>query len=232
MVLFFAIIYLRYRKFPIHAYAGYLVLIVVMIRLVWGFVGPRAARFSTFLFTPAEVLRYSIDAFRGHASYYSSHNPMGAWMVFMLLLMMFTNGVLGLLLYSAGQQLGPFGAGIPTDWEDLLLLLHKVLGHLTAACVALHIFGVLWAARAHHENYVAAMFTGFKRVPRKADPHELEGYPIYPETVIPRPLVKLERWFNYRHPTLSSLLLVAVVLLVVLELTEAVTNFNKYLPSF
>jgi cytochrome b len=232
MVLFFAIIYLRYRKFPIHAYAGYLILIATFLRLLWGFVGPRAARFTTFLYSPREVVRYALDALRGHAAYYTSHNPMGAWMVFVLLGMMLANGTLGVMLYSAGQQLGPLGASVPENWDETLTLLHKVLGHLTAACVAMHITGVLWAARAHRENYIAAMFTGFKRVPRKADKSEIEGYTLYPEAIIPRPFVKVERWFNYRHPALGSLLIVLAVILVILELTEAAVALNKHLPAY
>lgn len=232
LVLFFAIIYLRYRKFPIHAYAGELVLVLVTIRLVWGFVGPRAARFKTFLFSPAQVFRYTMDALRGHAAYFSSHNPMGAWMVFILLLMMFVNGILGLMLYSSGQQLGPLGDLVPADWEDQLILLHKVLGHITAACVALHITGVIWAARLHHENYVTAMFTGYKRVPRQADKAELEGYSVHSEQIIPPRFAKLERWLNYRHPALGSILLVGAVTLVVIELVEAFVNLNKYMPSY
>ncbi len=232
LVLFFAIIYLRYRKFPLHAYAGMIVLGLVTVRLVWGFVGPRAARFKTFLFTPAQVFRYALDALRGHAAYFSSHNPLGAWMVFILLLMMFANGILGLMLYSAGQQLGPLGDLVPSDWEDQLILYHKVLGHITAASVALHISGVVWAARAHHFNFVTAMITGYKRVPRKADEHELEGYSQYSDRIIPPRFAKVERWFNRQHPALGSILLVGAVALVVLELVEAFVNLNKYLPTY
>lgn len=232
MVLFFAIIYLRYRKFPIHAYAGYLMLLLVVFRIAWGMIGTKAAKFSTFWFTPAQVFDYSRQAIRGHAGYYASHNPMGSWMVYTLLAMMLVNGILGLLLYSSGQQLGPFGALVPEDWEDLLKGLHKGLGHITAACVALHIAGVLWAARAHRENYVLAMITGHKRVPRQAPKEEIADYPIYAEENIDPRLRPVEQWFNYRHPFGSSLLLVVAVTLVILELTEALTNINKYLIAY
>lgn len=232
MVLFFAIIYLRYRKFPIHAYAGYLMLVLVAFRILWGIVGSKAAKFSTFWFSPAQVISYSRQALHGHAGYYASHNPMGSWMVYTLLSMMLINGILGLMLYSSGQQLGPFGALVPEDWEDLLKGLHMGLGHITAAFVALHIVGVLWAARVHRENYVLAMLTGHKRVPRRVKPDEIAEYPVFGDEKIAAPLRPLERWFNYRHPFVGSLLLVLAVVLVVLELTEAAVNINKYLIAY
>ena len=232
MVIFFAIIYLRYRKFPLHAYAGYLMLLIVVVRIAWGVFGTKAALFRSFLFSPREMFQYARDAARGHASYYVSHNPMGSWMVYTLLTMMLVNGILGLLLYSSGQQLGPLGAMVPEDWEDLLKGLHKGLGHITAAFVALHIAGVLWAARAHRENYVLAMITGHKRVPRQVQQDEIAEYPVFGEEKVAPQLRPVERWFNYRRPFVGSLLLVIAVTLVVLELTEAAVNINKYLIAF
>lgn len=233
LVFFFAIIYLRYRKFPIHAYAGYLMMILIIARAIWGFIGSKAARFSEFFYTPGEVLAYMRSAKGGHAKYFTSHNPMGAIMVYVLLTGMFINGCMGLMLYSAGQELGPLGNMVPEDWEDLLKGLHKTFGHFLAACVAMHICGVVWAARAHRENYIGAMFTGFKRVPRHAHAQETEGYPSFHENeVVPAPLLSVERWFNYRRPALGSFILVVAVILVVLELVEAVVNINKYLLAY
>ncbi len=232
MVIFFAIIYLRYRKFPIHAYAGYLMLLLVSLRIVWGMLGSRAARFTSFWFTPTEVMDYTRRALHGHAGYYVSHNPMGSWMVYALLGMMLINGVLGLMLYSSGQELGPLGDMISADWEDQLKGLHKTLGHVTAALVAMHIAGVLWAARAHRENYVLAMITGRKRVPRNVQEQHIEGYKQCSEDSIPNKLRGAERWFNYRHPFMGSLLLVTAVILIALEITEAAVNLNKHLLSY
>lgn len=232
MVLFFAVIYLRYRKFPIHAYAGYLMVILVFLRLAWGIIGSKAARFSSFWYTPSQVLDYTRQAIHGHAGYFVSHNPMGSWMVYALLGMMLINGTLGIMLYSSGQQLGPLGDLVPYEWEDYMLGPHKVLGHITAAFVAMHIAGVLWAARAHRENYVLAMITGHKRVPREVKQEDIAEYKAYGEEKIKPQLRGMEQWFNYRHPFFGSILLVVAVLLVMLELTEAMVNINKYLPSY
>lgn len=233
LVIFFSVIYFRYNKFPLHAYAGELIMILVMLRLVWGFIGSKGAKFTSFWYTPSQVLAYTRDAVKGHAGYYASHNPMGSWMVYTLLSLMLVNGILGLMLYSSGQQLGPLGDMVPDTWEDTLLGLHKALGHFTAACVAMHIGGVLWAARQHRENYVLAMLTGHKRVPRKMDETQIAGYAVYSEEAKINPALRTaERWFNYRHPFMSSVLIVGIVLLVVYQITEVLANINKHLLAF
>jgi cytochrome b len=230
MVIFFAIIYLRYRKFPLHAYAGYIMLAIVVVRIAWGVVGTKAARFRSFLFSPREMFNYALQAVRGHAGYYISHNPMGSWMVYFLLAIMLVNGTLGLMLYSSGQELGPLGANVPYAWEDTLLVLHKSLGHTAAAFIMLHIIGVVWAAKAHRENYVLAMLTGYKRVPRSLDRLQTDGYATAPENVIPERLRPMERWLSYQRPFVGSLLLIIAVVLVVQELIFVAEAINAYLP--
>jgi hypothetical protein len=76
------------------------------------------------------------------------------------------------------------------------------------------------------------MFTGFKRVPRNVDKSTTEGYQHFAEEVIPPKLLSVERWFNYRHPALGSILLVVAVVLVVLEITQILTHLNKYMMAY
>jgi cytochrome b len=232
LVALFAILYFKSGKFPLHAYAGLAIMGIVVIRIVWGFVGGRAARFSSFLFSPAAAFRYFRQALGGHAPYHASHNPMGAWMVYLLLLLLLVNGVLGMMYYSTSQQLGPLGDSVPVEWDEMLEKIHFVLGHATAGLVLLHMLGVVWAARAHRENYVTAMFTGFKRVPRNAERSALDGYSIHSEAVVPRPLAATERWFNTRRPAIGSLLIVLAVVLAVFALSQVAILFNDDLPVF
>jgi cytochrome b len=229
LVLCFLTAYVRYRKFPIHTYAGYIMFLVLLVRIVWGFVGSRAARFKNFLYSPRTLFAYTKGALHGHADYYVSHNPMGAYMVFLLMALMLVNCFLGLLLYSATEQLGPFGAAVPDTWDTTLKFAHHTLANIAAACVLAHIFGVLWAARLHRENYAVAMLTGCKRVPRNAQNPVIDGYPEYPESRIPKFMLPIERWFNFRHPFVGSIIATAIICLVVYGLMNFLVRFNSQL---
>lgn len=226
LVLSFIVLYVRYKKFPLHTYAGYLMLILITIRVIWGFIGSRAARFRTFLYDPHEMWLYLRLAFKGHAPYYFSHNPMGAAMVFFLLSALFINGVLGLLLYSSSQQLGPMRAMVPDTWEDHLYLIHEWLGHFVALAVIIHILGVIWAGWLHRENYVMAMLTGYRRMPRSAAAilSDAEKKSKVPEYIRTNPLYV---WLNYRFPVLGSMLLAACILFVFVQIMDYLVHLNR-----
>lgn len=232
LALAFATIYLEYKKFPLHPYAGYLICILISARVIWGFTSKGAAHFSAFWFHPSEMLAYFRDAKSGKATYYYSHNPMGAAMVFALLATLFVTCLLGLLAYSSSQQLGPFGAAIPDIWEDRLILAHRLCGHMLAILVIGHLSGVVWAAWLHRENYVLAMLTGLRRIPR--------AIPLPPGAKHPEKtryaqgvLRDLLKWLNFEHPFLGTLLLFALIVgLVFLPVIHYLVGINKFLPAY
>jgi len=90
-----------------HIWAGYLVLARVVFRLVWGFVGPRYARWADFVKEPGEItacLR-AIASFR--AERHLGHNPAGGAMVVALLLALVATGLSGLAVYGVQELSGP-----------------------------------------------------------------------------------------------------------------------------
>ena len=163
----------------IHVWAGYVALAIVLLRIVWGFVGPPHARFRDFLYAPSDAWRYLLDLLRGRAKRHLGHSPAGAIMVYALLFGVAATTASGLVVYAYDKHAGPL-AGIvahPTGpvgkpvgdasgedaaeefWEEV----HEAFANLTLALVALHVGGVLFASLSHRENLVRAMFTGTKR---------------------------------------------------------------------
>lgn len=95
----------------IHVIAGYTAAAVVVIRIAWGFVGSRHARFSSFVRGPDAVLGYLRGLFTGGAKRHVGHNPAGAAMILALLLGVGGTAISGMALLAAEEGKGPL-AGI------------------------------------------------------------------------------------------------------------------------
>lgn len=135
-----------------HVLAGYAVVVLIGFRIVWGFVGPRRARFADFLFRPATVLSFLFDSLKMRAKRHLGHNPAGGAMVIALLALLGVISVSGIMMRT--------DAFWGVEWvEDL----HEVAANLSLLLVALHLGGVALASLEHGENLVRAMITGRKR---------------------------------------------------------------------
>ncbi|MHB1140383.1 MAG: cytochrome b/b6 domain-containing protein [Sulfuricaulis sp.] len=170
----------------LHELTGYAVIGLVLVRIVWGFIGTRYARFSDFVHRPSTVLAYAREMLIAKPRHYLGHNPLGGMMILALLVSLLAAGATGLALQGAEQGTGPFASlssgttvtmpgiiatAVADDddegdesseeiWEEL----HEFFANLTLLLVALHIAGVIIGSLVHRENLVRAMFTGRKRV--------------------------------------------------------------------
>lgn len=135
-----------------HEVTGYAALAIVALRLLWGLVGSRHARFDDFLRGPRATWRYTRRMLRRAEPSHVGHNPLGGWMIVALLL---TVGLVSLSgwLYTTDRFWG-------IAWVETL---HSRLTDVLLVLVALHVAGVLYASRRHRENLVAAMIHGRKR---------------------------------------------------------------------
>jgi cytochrome b len=151
----------------VHVWAGYVVGIVLLVRIAWGLIGTQHARFGDFLYSPRESLTYLFDTLKGRAKRYLGHSPTGAPMVFALLISLALTTGSGLLVYAYDKHAGPLAGMVAADvsesvedfWEET----HEVLANLTLLLVVLHIAGVGLASFSHKENLIRAMVTGKKR---------------------------------------------------------------------
>lgn len=150
----------------VHIWAGYTIFGLILVRLVWGLVGPRHARWSDFVREPGEIMAYLKDAVRSRAPRYLGHNPAGGAMVVALLVSLTVTGLSGLAVYGAQELSGPLApvfSGLSEGWAHVLEDIHEVLANLTLLLVLLHLAGVAFASLMHRENLVRAMINGLKR---------------------------------------------------------------------
>ncbi|HID47999.1 MAG TPA: cytochrome B [Chromatiales bacterium] len=149
----------------LHVWAGYTVLGLVLVRLVWGLIGTRYARFSSFLYRPAEVKGFLRDTLHGRARRYLGHNPAGGAMIILMLVVLILTGLSGLVIYGIEEGAGPLAmlAGSAEWIEEVAEESHEFLANFMLLLVIVHVIGVLVESLLHHENLARSMITGRKR---------------------------------------------------------------------
>jgi cytochrome b len=181
VVTFFVAYFTEDDLLTLHVWAGYVLGVFVVMRIAWGFVGPKHARFTDFVCGPIKVWTYLVDLVAFRAKRYLGHSPAGGAMALALLIGLLAVVWTGLELYAVEENAGPLASISPTTaapgllvlvseddnedeereefWEEL----HEWLSNLVFVLVILHIAGVLLASIVHGENLSRAMVTGLKR---------------------------------------------------------------------
>jgi cytochrome b len=100
----------------LHDWLGYTAATLVTLRLIWGFVGPQEARFSSFVCGPRVVLQYFLDLIRLSSKRYLGHSPAGGAMVIALLFMVGVTTITGMANLAVERGQGPL-AGLVTQTQ-------------------------------------------------------------------------------------------------------------------
>jgi cytochrome b len=137
----------------VHIAAGYGIAALLALRLVWGVIGPRNARFASFVRSPREVFVYMRDVGNLKATRYLGHNPAGGAMIVALLAALMATAVTGYTMTTDAY----WGA----KWVEKL---HEALAYGTLTLAGLHLLGVAASSILHRENLVKAMWSGRKRL--------------------------------------------------------------------
>jgi len=174
----------------LHNNVGYLIAITVILRLVWGFIGPKHARFTDFVRGPGAAIGYIKDEMGGSAKRFIGHNPAGGLMALALLASLGATTFTGMAMLAQEGE-GPLASVMGPTAQVAVVSpaladedeheehrehggghgeageqweeIHEFFANLTLALMALHIMGVIASSLAHRENLVRAMVHGRKR---------------------------------------------------------------------
>ena len=136
----------------LHVLVGTTIAALVALRVIWGFVGTRYARFSDFVRPPSQVVGFVLQSLSMRAPRVLGHNPAGGAMIVVLLAMIGVVSATGWLLTVDGLH------GL-----EGIEAIHEASAYLLMALVLVHVAGVVLTSFEHGENLVRAMWTGRKR---------------------------------------------------------------------
>lgn len=135
-----------------HEWTGYTASALVLLRLVWGFVGGRHARFANFFPTPQRLGRHLQALRRGEQPHYDGHNPLGALMMLALMVLVLSLGLTGWLQTTDAY------------WgEEWLMELHEWLANGLLLAAGLHAAAAIVMGRLERTRLIRAMITGHKQ---------------------------------------------------------------------
>lgn len=132
--------------FQLHMLFGLIAAFMVILRLLWGIVGSRYARFGAFLFGPKALFHYLRAALRGTSERHVGHNPGSAYAIYAMLLLTIGLGATGILMPSREA------------FEEV----HEIMAYLMLSVIAAHILGLVWHTVQQRENIALSMIDGRK----------------------------------------------------------------------
>lgn len=134
---------------PWHEWAGYAIGVLVLMRIVWGFIGSQHARFSSFFPTPARIRKHMADMKNRQFDHHEGHNPLGGAMVLLLLFM------LVVITLSGWMQTWDMFWG--EEWVEEL---HEISANVTMFLVLIHVCAVFIMTKVTGIPLLRTMLTG------------------------------------------------------------------------
>jgi cytochrome b len=144
-----------------HMWNGYAILTLLVWRLMWGVVGGTTARF-TFVRSPLAAARYGYDLVRGRPRHFLGHNPLGAFMVVTLMVLVAAQGVTGLFSTDDIIVEGPMVQHASSWWVRRLSAFHHQAYWWLMGFVAVHVLANIAYGVFRRDNLIGAMITGRK----------------------------------------------------------------------
>lgn len=134
--------------FPYHALLGLGLVFIVALRIVWGAIGSRWARFGALDLRLSSLFRYLRGAFGGGSSERAAgHNPATSWFVLASIAIVLGLGATGFMMARGNESV-----------EEL----HEILAWSLLVLAGVHVAGIVWHRIRLRENLAVSMVTGYK----------------------------------------------------------------------
>ncbi len=145
-----------------HKWNGYAIFFMLVFRITWGFLGGHTARFINFVYGPAKIVAYARSLRARKPSKYVGHNPLGALMVLLMLVVLLGQVASGLFSSDGLFAYGPLSGFVRGATAENFALIHEFGFYLVLLLVFFHVVAILVYLFVLRENLVKPMLTGKK----------------------------------------------------------------------
>lgn len=135
--------------FSYHMLLGIILASVALLRIVWGIVGSKYARFTSFELNPLSLIEYGKAIFTGKTKLYAGHNPASSWAA--ILMILFSLG-----LAFTGIQMAQ------NNNKEFYEEIHEFLSHAFLFTAIAHVLGVVFHTIRHKDMIGLSMVHGEK----------------------------------------------------------------------
>ncbi|MBR5675414.1 MAG: cytochrome b/b6 domain-containing protein [Neisseriaceae bacterium] len=146
-----------------HLRCGLFLLALILFRIVWGFVGSDTARFTQFVKSPKQIIRYIKGEITENEQ--PGHNPLGALMVVALILGILFQLITG--LFSPDENSYIYGGYLSSkagENASQIRSVHLLWANVLMILAGIHFAVVLFYRVIKRHNLITPMITGNKHL--------------------------------------------------------------------
>ncbi len=145
-----------------HIWLGYSLVFLLIFRLIWGFFGSEYSRFSSFIYSPKTLLAHIRGIIIKKPLHFLGHNPLGALMVFALIIVLALITISGIINLGGVENQGMLAFLIDYSSGEKAGRVHLILAYALVVMIILHILGVIFESKISKYSLVKSMFDGKK----------------------------------------------------------------------
>jgi cytochrome b len=151
----------------IHFYIGYFTLGLIIFRLIWGLVGTKYAKFSSFIAGPKAMLTYLQLILSKQHNLSIGHNPVGGLILPAVLILVGLQAISGLFTSDDIVYSGPYYDSADAELQQWMQWLHHNIFNVLLAIIAVHLVAIGWYLIFLKHNLIRPMLDGKKAVALK-----------------------------------------------------------------
>jgi len=147
-----------------HAIIGYVILIILIFRIVWGLIGPKYSKFKDFPLSIEKAKDFTKNIF-DTKQVYIGHNPMASFVIVAMLITTLIVILTGILTLGIQEGKGVLSFLNNSYFKSMELLknIHEFFSNLFLTLIVIHLFGVLSDKILHSKHGILkSIFSGYK----------------------------------------------------------------------